>query len=133
MKPYYNVTAAIIIENGKVFAPKRGASRYSYTAHKYEFPGGKIEQGETPEQALIREMREEMAVNITIERHFLTLEHEYADFSITLHTFLCRLNGDYRLLEHESCNWLKGSQLNPEEWAGADAAVLEKLKALLAD
>lgn len=130
MKKHLEVVGAVVVEGGKVLAAKRGASKYEYVAHKYEFVGGKIESGESAEQALVREVKEELCADIRILRPFLTLDHEYPDFTITLHTFLCEFLSAFRNTEHEALLWLPLSELNAEEWAPADAPAVEKLKEL---
>ena len=124
-----NVVGAIFIEDGKIFAAKRGDCRYGYVAHKYEFVGGKQEVGECLEDALKRELMEEMAVDIDILSPYMTVLHHYPDFSIRLHTFLCRMRGDYRLLEHESAVWLPIASLDPAAWAPADGPIIEAIMA----
>lgn len=83
MKKHLEVVGAVIVREGRVLAAKRGESKFAYVAHKYEFAGGKIEPGESRESALVREIKEELCADIRILRPFLTLEHEYPDFSIT--------------------------------------------------
>lgn len=128
MKKHLEVVGAIVVQGGKVLAARRGESKYAYVAHKYEFAGGKIEPGESAEQALAREIKEELCADIRILRPFMTLEHEYPDFTITLHTFLCEFVSDFRNTEHEALAWLPLADLNAEEWAPADAPAVEKLK-----
>lgn len=128
MKRHLEVVGAVIVREGKVLAAKRGESKYAYVAHKYEFVGGKVEPGECAEQALAREVREELGARIEVVRPFLTMEHEYPDFTITLHTFLCNLLSDFHNTEHESLEWMPLSALRAEEWAPADAPAVEALK-----
>lgn len=130
MKKHLEVVGAIVVQGGKVLAARRGESKYAYVAHKYEFAGGKIEPGESAEQALAREIKEELCADIRILRPFMTLEHEYPDFTITLHTFLCEFVSDFRNTEHEALAWLSLSELNAAEWAPADAPAVEKLKGM---
>lgn len=127
MKPHLQVSGAIFIQNGLLFAARRGDSRYAYVAHKYEFVGGKIEAGESPEQALLRELQEEMGLQADIVAPYRTLTHSYPDFDITLHTFVCRMRSGYKLLEHESARWLPIAQLNPDQWAPADAPIIKQI------
>ena len=122
MKKHLEVVGAVFVQKGRVLAAKRGESKYAYVAHKYEFAGGKIEPGESPEQALVRD------ADIRIIQPFMTLEHEYPDFTITLYTFLCEFVSEFRNTEHETLAWLPLSELNAEEWAPADAPAVEKLK-----
>ena len=128
MDKVLNVVGAIIIENGKLFAAKRGDSKYAYVAHKYEFAGGKVEAGESPETALARELREELDMPVDVVEHYMSLRHDYPDFSIELHTYRCRMLGGYKLLEHESADWIATEDLKPDEWAPADSPVIERLR-----
>lgn len=122
------VVGAVFIENGAVFAAMRGASKYTYIANKYEFPGGKIEDGESPQEALKRELREEMDLDAVIGRHYMTAEHTYPDFDIVLQIYLCEMKSDFNLREHVSFRWLSAEELQPEMWAPADAPIVEQLK-----
>lgn len=123
-----DVVGAIFIREGKVFAAKRGDSRYSYVAHKYEFVGGKVERGEDLTEALKRELGEEMALTATVLSPYMTVRHTYPDFVVTLHVFICAMASDYRLLEHEGAEWLAPCDLHPDEWAPADAPIVGQLK-----
>ncbi len=122
------VVGAVFIKNGAVFAAMRGASKYTYIANKYEFPGGKIEDGESPQEALKRELREEMDLDAVIGRHYMTAEHTYPDFDIVLQIYLCEMKSDFNLREHVSFRWLSAEELQPEMWAPADAPIVEQLK-----
>lgn len=128
MKKHLEVVGAVIVQNSRVLAAKRGESKYAYVAHKYEFAGGKIEPGESRENALVREIKEELCADIRILRPFLTLEHEYPDFTITLYTFLCEFISEFRNTEHESLEWLPLCSLDAAQWAPADAPAVEELK-----
>ena len=128
MNEIRDVAGAIFIKDGKIFAAKRGNSKYPYVAHKYEFVGGKREEGETIEEALVRECREEMNVEIVVDRPFMTLRYDYPDFSIYLHTFLAEMLGEPERREHESFTWIDISSLKEEEWAPADAPVVRKIR-----
>lgn len=120
------VAAAIIVDEGKIFATQRG---YGEFKDGWEFPGGKIEQGETPQQALRREIREELDTEIEVGELFDTVEYDYPDFHLTLHCFLCTVkSGDLVLREHEAAKWLTGESLNSVEWLPADVGLIEKLK-----
>lgn len=122
------VVGAVFIKNGAVFAAMRGASKYTYIANKYEFPGGKIEDGESPQEALKRELREEMDLDAVIGRHYMTAEHTYPDFDIVLQIYLCEMKSDFNLREHVSFRWLSAEELQPEMWVPADAPIVEQLK-----
>ena len=121
------VVGAIFVQDGKVFAAKRGESRYAYVAYKYEFVGGKVEQGEDYTQALRRELNEEMALQVEVVRPYMTVRHTYPDFVVTLHLYICRMLSDYRLMEHVEAKWLEKCALHPDEWAPADAPVVAQL------
>lgn len=120
------VAAAIIHKDGKIFATQRG-----YGAYKdyLEFPGGKIEAGETPEQALIREIQEELATTIQIERFLTTVEYDYPEFHLSMDCFICAIvQGKLDLLEHESACWLSQDHLRDVEWLPADLLIIDQLK-----
>lgn len=125
-KKCIEVAAAIIMEDGKIFATQRG---YGEFKDGWEFPGGKIEQGETPEQALKREIREELDTEIEVGELFETVEYDYPGFHLTMHCFICTVkSGDLVLKEHEAARWLTGETLNNVDWLPADVGLIEKLK-----
>ena len=128
MSDVKDVSGAIFIRDGKIFAAKRGECKYPYVAHKYEFVGGKREEGETCEDALVRECKEEMAVAVTIERPFMTVRYDYPDFSIYLHTYVADMHGEPERREHEEFAWIPVFELKEEDWAAADVPVVRKLK-----
>lgn len=122
------VAAAIIQDGDKILATQRG---YGEFKDGWEFPGGKMEPGETPEEALKREIREELETEITVEKLVQTIEHDYPEFHLTMHCYLCRLvSGELRLVEHEAAKWLKKEELDTVEWLPADSGVVEKLKSM---
>lgn len=124
-----NVVAAIIIKDGMLFATQRG---YGEWQGWWEFPGGKIESGETPEEALKREIREELATEIEVGRLLTTVEYDYPKFHLTMHCYLCSIvSGELSLLEHEDARWLERVTLNSVRWLPADDAVLKSLESLL--
>lgn len=128
-RKHIEVAAAIIIEKGKLFATQRG---YGEFKDGWEFPGGKIEHGETPQQALKREIREELETEIEVGELFDTVEYDYPDFHLTMHCFLCTVrSGDLVLREHEAAMWLSGDTLNSVDWLPADIELTEKLKDIL--
>lgn len=122
------VAAALIFEEGKLFATKRGESKYAYVAHKYEFPGGKIEEGERGEDAVKRELKEELDLEVEVERLFAVTQYTYPDFSITLYLYECVRRSQFRLKEHEGYAFFAPEEIRTEEWAPADADVLESIK-----
>lgn len=128
MKKHVQVAAALLFDKGKIFATKRGDSPYAYVAHKYEFPGGKIESGESGEQAVVRELKEELDLDVTVGGLYACHTFEYPDFIITLSLYECEMKSDFVLKEHESYAWFAPAELNTEEWAPADADILESLK-----
>ena len=120
------VVAAIIIKDGQVFATQRG---YGEFKGWWEFPGGKIEQGESFEIALKREIKEELNADIAIGELIQTIEWDYPTFHLTMHCFICTLTSDnMQLTEHESSAWLSKSTLNSVKWLPADIVVLDKIK-----
>lgn len=129
MKKHLQVVGAVVLRNGEVLAAKRGESRYSYVAHKYEFVGGKVEPGETDEQALARELREELRVEARVLAPFASVTHEYPDFIVTLRTYLCEFLSEFCNTEHESLEWMPVAALDSAAWAPADAPIVEKLRA----
>ena len=120
------VVAAIIVQNHKVFATQRG---YGDFKDGWEFPGGKIEAGETPEQALAREIREELNTEIEVGERLCTVEHDYPAFHLSMQCFLCRvISGDFVLREHEAARWLNPGELHSVQWLPADEEIIEELK-----
>ncbi len=124
------VVAAIIHHDGKILATQRG---YGDFKDGWEFPGGKIESGETAEQAIVREIQEELNVTIVPEKLVTTVECDYPKFHLTMHCFLSSIKeGHVALLEHEAMKWLAKDELDSVGWLPADVEVVEKLKPLLA-
>ena len=118
------VVAAIIRRDGEVFATQRG---YGEWKDWWEVHGGKMETGETPEDALRREIREELSAEISIEEFLCTVEYDYPKFHLTMHCYLCSLlSGAFHLNEHEAARWLRLDELDSVEWLPADIqAILE--------
>ena len=123
------VVAAIIVNDNKILCVQRGDSKLPYISKKYEFPGGKIETGETNEAALIREISEELSLEIHSLKHFQTVEHAYPDFKITMHSYKCKVdNPILKLSEHIDFKWRKPNEMYDLDWAAADLPIVNKLK-----
>lgn len=119
------VVAAVISRDGKYFATQRG---YGEFKDYWEFPGGKMEPGESREQALKREIMEELDTEIRVEDFLMTVDYDYPAFHLTMHCFLCTVvSGRLELKEHESAMWLAPQDLRTVNWLPADEAVVEKL------
>lgn len=127
---HIQVVAAIIHDNrGRIFATQRG---YGDMKGGWEFPGGKIEPGETPETALQREIREELDTGIAIERLLKTIEWDYPAFHLTMHCYLCHVvSGTLTLKEHESARWLSANELDSVAWLPADKEIIGDVKTVL--
>ena len=121
------VVAAIIHdEAGRIFATQRG---YGDFKDGWEFPGGKMEPGETPEAALKREIREELSAAINVDSFVCTVDYDYPQFHLTMHCYYCSLLDDaLHLNEHEAARWLTKEQLDSVDWLPADLAVVENIK-----
>jgi 8-oxo-dGTP diphosphatase len=125
---HHEVVAAIIQRGDEFLCLQRGPSKYDYISEKWEFPGGKIEAGETREEALQREIQEELGIDIQVTSSLLTVEHTYPDFHITMHGLLCTaLNNELTLHEHIAYAWLTARELNTLDWAAADLPIVAKL------
>ena len=123
------VSAAVIIEQHRVFATQRGYGAYK---DSWEFPGGKLEAGESPEEALRREIREELDTEIEVGSLIRTIDYDYPTFHLTLHCFLCTVkSGSLRLNEHEAAKWLRADELYSVDWLPADLIILPQIHALL--
>ncbi len=120
------VVAAIIKDKDKIFATQRG---YGEFKDGWEFPGGKVEPGETKENALIREIKEELEAEIKVQQLFDVVEYDYPKFHMTMHCYICALlSKNFILKEHEDARWLDIMQLDTVDWLPADAALIEKLR-----
>ena len=129
-RKHIEVVAAIIVRDGRIFATQRG---YGEWKDWWEFPGGKIEPGESPEDALKREIREELATEIEVDELLTTVEYDYPKFHLTMHCYLCTIiSGDLTLLEHEDARWLALDELDCVKWLPADKDVIEKLSTTFA-
>lgn len=120
------VVAAIIFNQGKVFATQRG---YGEFKDGWEFPGGKIEPGETPEEAIKREIKEELDTEIEVVKFLDTVEYDYPKFHLSMDCFICKVvSGDLVLKEHEAAKWLTKENLDSVDWLPADQGLVEKIK-----
>lgn len=123
------VVAAIIIDEGKVFATQRG---YGEFKDGWEFPGGKVEEGETPQEALVREIREELDTEIEVGELLDTVEYDYPNFHLSMDCFICKVkSGDLVLKEHEAAKWLTKETLDSVDWLPADEGLVEKIGKLI--
>lgn len=123
------VVAGVIRDGEKIFATQRG---YGDCKDGWEFPGGKMEPGETPQQALARELREELAVEVDVDEFICTVDYDYPKFHLTMHCFYCTvISGELKLLEHEAARWLDASQLHDVDWLPADIEVVKAIEKTL--
>ncbi len=122
------VVAAVIRDGRRIFATQRG---YGPWKDWWEFPGGKIEEGETPEAALVREIREELDTGIAVGEKLADVEYDYPDFHLSMACYTCSiLSGSPVLKEHESAGWLLPEELNTVRWLPADLEIINKLQHL---
>lgn len=129
---HYNVVAAVITDGERVFCVRKSHTKYFYTSHKWEFPGGKIEHGETPQQALRRELSEEMDFNIVVGEELVTVNHAYPDFEITMQAFVCSaVSGNFVLKEHAEYRWASPCELQTLDWCAADKPIVNAIIELL--
>lgn len=124
-----NVVAAVIMKEGRVFATQRG---YGEFKDGWEFPGGKVEAGESPEEALCREIREELEVEVNVGDLIDTIEYDYPAFHLSMKCYACTIaGGSPHLLEHEAACWLSADQLDSVAWLPADITLIPKIAGLL--
>lgn len=120
------VVAAIMIQNGRVFATQRG---YGEFKDGWEFPGGKVEPEETPQEALVREIKEELNTVIEVGELLDTVEYDYPEFHLSMDCFICKIiAGDLELKEHEDARWLTTETLDSVDWLPADLDLIQKIK-----
>ena len=127
-KPTIRVVAAVIRDGDRIYATQRGYGEYK---DGWEFPGGKIEPGETPEEALVREIREELAVTIEVGEKISTIEYDYPKFHLSMDCFWCRIvDGEIHLQEHEAARWLTKEDLAAVDWLPADRRLIAEMRCL---
>lgn len=123
-----HVAAAVIVDQGRIFTACRG---YGEFKGRWEFPGGKIEKDETPETALRREIKEELAADINVDRLLGTVDYDYPQFHLTMECYLCHVaRGTLTILEHSAFQWMKKEELENVDWLGADRIAVEWVKKL---
>lgn len=125
---HIEVVAGIIKYNDKILCMQRDKGKFDYISYKWEFPGGKIEEGETKEEALQRELREEMEMEVDVESHFLDVYHEYPDFTMNMYAFVCKAHSDKFVMNvHHDFKWLDVSEMESLDWAPADVPIVNKI------
>lgn len=124
-----HVVAAVIEQDGKIFATQRGYGDYK---DWWEFPGGKMEPGESPEEALVREIREELDTEISVGKLITSVEYDYPKFHMLMDCFMCNIvSGDLKLLEHEAARWLSADELWDVKWLPSDIRVIEEIEKII--
>jgi 8-oxo-dGTP diphosphatase len=122
------VVAGVIFWKDWVLCVQRPKNKLYYISEKYEFPGGKIEEGESKEEALHRELLEELNLSAKVKSFFFTVTHQYPDFELTMHSFICEVDTQMLVLhEHIDHKWLKIEELTTLDWAAADIPIVNKL------
>lgn len=129
------VSGAVILRTNpetnqkEIFVTQRGYGDYK---DGWEIPGGKLEPGETPEECIVREIREELAIEVRVERILGVVDYDYPTFHLTMHCILCTIvSGKLQLLEHEAAKWVNKETLRSVEWLPADRLILDKIEELL--
>ena len=122
------VVAAIVLFENKILCVQRGENKLDYISKKYEFPGGKMEVGETKEETIKREILEELNMKIEVQEEFITVTHQYPDFILTMHSFICKCDSPtLTLTEHIDFKWLNKDELSNLDWAAADIPIVNEL------
>ena len=123
------VVAAVIKRNNKIFVTQRG---YGEFKDGWEFPGGKVEKGETKEEAIIREIKEELDTVIKVDSYLDTIEYDYPDFHLSMDCFVCSIvEGHLVLKEHEDSKWIKKEEIDTLNWLPADLVIIDKVKEMM--
>lgn len=124
------VVAAIIVKDKEVLCTQRNYNKQDYISYKYEFPGGKVESGETLIEALVREIKEELnaIINLYEKDFFMKVDHSYPDFNLVLHSYICKLdNFTFNLNEHINYKWCSKDEIKKLDWAAADIPIVNRL------
>ena len=122
-----DVVAAIIVQDGKILGTQRGHGEF---AGQWEFPGGKIEPGETPEEAVVREIEEELSATVSVGKLLTTVDHDYPTFHLHMYCYIAHVEqGKIELHEHSAASWLDAQTIDSVNWLPADIAVVEAIKA----
>ena len=122
------VVAGVIFYKDSILCVQRPPNKLHYISEKYEFPGGKIEEGESQKEALHHELLEELNLPTEIQSHFLTVVHEYPDFELTMHSYICKVDSkELTLNEHIDQKWLNVENISSLDWAAADIPIVDKL------
>jgi 8-oxo-dGTP diphosphatase len=123
-----HVTAAVILKDEKILCVQRNENKFDYISKKWEFPGGKVEEGEHIEQTIIREIEEELELKIRIKDFLIQVDHQYPNFRIIMDTFICEIeSGELKLNEHIDHKWLMRNELEFLDWAEADIPIVNEL------
>lgn len=123
-----HVTAAVIVQDERILCVQRNENKYDYISKKWEFPGGKVEVNEAIEDTIVREIAEELNLEIKVNQFLIQVDHSYPDFRIIMDTFLCEIvNGELHLNEHLDHKWLSSEELNQLDWAAADIPIVNEL------
>ena len=125
------VVAAVLINKNQILSVQRAKHKLDYISEKFEFPGGKIEVGETKEEALNRELKEELNIDAVVGEHIITIEHQYPDFELTMHAYGVHIGvRDLTLNEHIAQLWLDKKDIYSVDWAAADVPIVDKLNTI---
>ncbi|MBK2028859.1 (deoxy)nucleoside triphosphate pyrophosphohydrolase [Francisella noatunensis] len=128
MKKNIRVSAAVIKSGNEMLCIQRGDNKLSYLSYKFEFPGGKVEENEHPRDTVMREVQEELKMNIIVEKEYMVVEHEYPDFFLKMYVYICSVESrELQLTEHISYKWLMSEFLHTLDWAEADILIVNKL------
>lgn len=123
-----HVTAAVIVKDEKILCVQRNENKFDYISKKWEFPGGKVEENELIENTIVREINEELTLNIKVNRFLIQVDHQYPDFKLIMDTFICEIvDGELQLNEHIDYKWLEKEELNKLDWAAADIPIVNEL------